>query len=851
MFYSFKYYAYDNAGNFSGFYEDKYAVDDESPIITIVEIKHLDKYAGVDISDLIDGSVLQVSPHTSIKLKGEDNYSGVNEFKYCSDGVSWNILNIGESFKISDLPDGATALHIKAIDNVGNESIEYIIPIQIDDIVTVANIDIDSGLDYDDPVSGNKYVLADNTYKFTLDSPDTFDTAKIYYNINDTGYKEYHFDDVFTIDNSGEIQNIKYKSVDNFGNWESEITYPVIIDDYAPITSIEIIGNSFDFHNGEPIIINNSTTFEMSAIDFHSGVKFHEYKIENENNEIVRGWPSRDLSPNGDETPFNLSAYNDGIYTIYYRSLDNLEQEESPNPLKVKLDSIPPDIYNVKYLPEIVYVNEEYNNELSISFNLNEPCYVTIRILRLDDSEVTKIIEDKLSMNDQYETTWDGKVGNMNVPDGDYKFLIEAKDVVGNEPIEDKEGLFAVSSDNSSIKIVNINVDNEYFSPNDDGIKDQITLSFNVLNVGEPSVSLNIIVYNKYWQYIDEIYSQENIVNGRYNITWNGKNNSSVVYDNNKYYFIIQVNSGTIPEPVIAAKEFILDNEVPQIRRIVMDNGAISSYYSYDSDVITKSMANIYIVEEVSECLTKLEINYINEAGLNVKKDIMEEEYKPGIIKKMILGRNQFGTPLDDGRYTLEFIVEDQAGNISLAHIREIIIDNYIPFIDEVSIFIDEVEVPVNNAKFSPNYPIGDDRSDTSIISFEVDENLDPTPFIKVNIYSDANCEEISLVRDLFNNNYLLNGNAVEIEWDGRGNNEVRLDDGIYYYKIEVIDHVNLNADVTIGTIEIDTTPPTTDGDFVISPDLISPINKDYIFDLANIYYIQPKEAWLVDKIYS
>jgi hypothetical protein len=122
--------------------------------------------------------------------------------------------------------------------------------------------------------------------------------------------------DLGTTDGSREIQ---WYSVDLLGNNETVQTETVVVDDTPPTTTLVLGDPNFD--RDGTLFIEKTTDITLSAVDGGSGLNSIQYRIDD------------DLQWAQYVGPFNIETF--GEHTIYFRSIDNLDNTESERQLEV------------------------------------------------------------------------------------------------------------------------------------------------------------------------------------------------------------------------------------------------------------------------------------------------------------------------------------------------------------------------------------------------------------------------------------------------------------------------------------------------------------------------------------
>jgi len=169
------------------------------------------------------------------------------------------------------------------------------------------------------------------TTPFTLTATDDFgiDTTYYLYYPLSSPHSTWSTGTSFTMSGGDGLYIIWYYSLDTGGN----IDYPlgsklVMLDNSAPTTTLSI-GLPM-YASGADTYINSDTYITLSPTDTSSGVDYSEYSING------GGWITYG-------TPFRIYGA-DGLYTISYRSVDNLGNVETTQEQDVILDNTAPEI---------------------------------------------------------------------------------------------------------------------------------------------------------------------------------------------------------------------------------------------------------------------------------------------------------------------------------------------------------------------------------------------------------------------------------------------------------------------------------------------------------------------------
>lgn len=179
-------------------------------------------------------------------------------------------------------------------------------------------------------------------------------------------------------------------------------------------------------------------------------------------------------------------------------------------------------------------------------------------------------------------------------------------------------------------------------------------------------------------------------------------------------------------------------------------------------------------------------------------------------------GKDDGGSRVADGRYTVRVYVKDRAGNV--AH----------PYPCSLSVWVDTVKptfasVWASPSPFSPNH---DGRRETTAIRVTLSE----AGYVNASISGQGHTRSWTTL-------YRPTGTSG-IVWNGHDQSGVRVDDGAYVATVRYRDLAGNEAVVPArtGRVVVDTTPPAVTG-ATLSPYVATPYDKDGIDDTAGIRY--------------
>ena len=301
-----------------------------------------------------------------VELTATDNNSGVDKTFYSVNGSEYVE---GTSFTITE--EGVNDVAYYSIDTAGNKEEAKTIKVKIDQST---------------PETGSN-VTGDWTKEFKVELTATDSGSGIattYYSVNGSEYVE---GTSFTVSEAG-INKVWFYSVDKTGNKEEVKTAEVKIDQTAPETTTNIVGQ----WSKEAVVI------DLTAVDNGSGEATTYYSVNG--SEYVEG------------TNFTVSEQ--GINKVSFYSVDNAGNNEMLNTAEVKIDQSVPtvsmelnDAYALGAKLPLTYIAKDnasgiavesltvngknYANGDSISFN--QPGKYHVQVTVTDNAGLTTTLE--------------------------------------------------------------------------------------------------------------------------------------------------------------------------------------------------------------------------------------------------------------------------------------------------------------------------------------------------------------------------------------------------------------------------------------------------------------------------
>lgn len=347
------------------------------------------KYSGVHYDPFSEQYFVNDKPMFSIKPISGGNF--LDRIEYSIDDVAFAPYVEGIKFS----KEGVHTLRFKAVDPVNNWS-----PIQSFRIFA----------DLTKPTSqfnwfGDSFVMNGKNFisprsKLVITANDNLSgVSRVIYKKVDGAISEYKGPQSF--DKEGEY-SLSFMAIDNVGNFEPWQTHAFVLDGSAPVTSINLKGDSYK--TKDKIYTRFGAVVELTSSDGGSGLKENEVKI---NGEQVQKY----------ERPITLDKK---VSRIKFRGIDNVGNEEKWQDFEVHVDADAPEIKLNKLgkhhlLGGKVYATPGFKLEMNL--NDKDSGIKTVSINGVDKASVQKEVMsfDKEGTFDLTVAAYDN-VGNKSTP---------------------------------------------------------------------------------------------------------------------------------------------------------------------------------------------------------------------------------------------------------------------------------------------------------------------------------------------------------------------------------------------------------------------------------------------------
>lgn len=467
--------------------------------------------------------------------------------------------------------------------------------------------------------------------------------------------------------------------------------------------------------------------------------------------------------------------------------------------VSAQVDSIPPTVTGIYVNPNPVSPNNDGRNDSTrIGFILSEPSNVILEVVGTNpyypgDSGY-RLIDSTFILSGHYEYTWDGKIRGQ-IHNTTFSFMIFAVDTAGN--MSDST-IFKVVVDTTLPTIPAVTVSPNPFSPNNDGIEDYANFEFTVGNT-HPSEYDSLMLPNNRIATFIVTQSGYVLLQGNDTLKISGQIVKTPNFPPFPVYFAVKVDQMTVDGFSFGFKDWGERDVTVEVANRPIEFIRVGDL---TNKMTASSLLSIWPSDSLQQATDYVQIGIYAFTG-NASLKIIDE-YGNTVITvnfwEAFMGDGyylyQWGPgPIDDGRYTYDIQVEDEAGNIK--HVGGEIIANSVP-----TTVGNIVAYP---AKISPANQDG--LFDVTEIRYSISEEA----IVNIKLYnSTTQFDSTTYVATLLNDT-LEAGGDHSIRFDGKINGQFLAinADSTYAVVVTVFDPNTGDADQGVGFIEIDNKGPS------------------------------------------
>ena len=615
--------------------------------------------------------------------------------------------------------------------------------------------------------------------------------------------------DGFSNDGSVVSDGIYYFYVeawDDNGNIGRSDSFAIVLDSTSP--ELDLTEPADDYKIFSPNDDGNKDT--ISIVQTGSDEDLWSAAIVNSSGVSVKTYRWIDQIPSDiewDGRDDNGIMVMDGVYSYIIESSDR-----AGNSFSSGFSNI---IKNTEETPITLTIDKSYfspNNDMildSLLFTFGIPVKEGVVEWNLDIKNIEgKTIRSFSGVeNVPGEILFDGRdQDGIRLKEGAYFGFIDVFYRNGNNP-ESKSPVFNIDV---TPPVATLNSNSSIFSPNGDGLKDEITF----YQESTTEISWLGIVKSESGEIITEY---QWLAAADPSIAWNGTVSNGKLATDGKYtYQLMSIDrAGNSGESKVI--EFTLNTEeTPVILTTDLE------YFSPNGDSVQDSISIIPELK-VKEGIDSYSLDILDSQS----KVIRNFSGRNSIPEKFLWnGINSAGRSVADGIYSSNITVVYDSGNSSPAASRKFIIDTVYP----------EVSAAAESLLFSPD-------------SDGLKDNLEIS---QTSSFEDIWQAEISSENDIVVKNYLWKGQVENFKWDATDNEGNKVPDGEYSYFIFSVDAAGNRSSSEVRNIEIDTEP--TSIFITVSSEYLSPTGNNLFEDITFSTIINNKsglESWSVKIIHE
>ena len=359
-------------------------------------------------------------------------------------------------------------------------------------------------------------------------------------------------------------------------------------------------------------------------------------------------WSRIRVSTNG-VFSFTGVVLQEGTNTITAFATDTLGRTSQTAALSgVILDTTPPVVIQIDTDKTAFSPNGDYRKDTgSIGFTVSESGTALLTVFGTNGSIIYEKSMGQIEVGQTNLLTWNGKNGSEVIqPEGLYRYSLEFYDNAGNRAVDTSgsSGIFTIDCTPPSAR--NISIDYPDFSPNGDGVKDRLSLTFDLCDAFSSYVFLSARVVEKTTgQLVKVLMSSAEVSTGSQNIVWDGYSLFSTQVGDGNYLlqYSLQDAAGNIT--TLSSCDVRVDTVPPTGFK---DAGLVRDILKRDEYLTPK----VSITESLY-----LGISVLNTDGS--EKASLFSNWCPATNFQTVWEN----TLLEDGQYSCRFVFSDAAGN--------------------------------------------------------------------------------------------------------------------------------------------------------------------------------------------
>ena len=396
--YTLKYYSVDNVRNVEKPHTVSFVVDKTSPQTSYsIEGDNKDNILGMD---------------AVIKLSSKDSLSGVREIRYSINGADEQVYQ--NPISVKNFQEDNNELVYYAVDNVNNIEDKQSLKSSVE-----KETESDNGgesfsyyIDRDAPTvelringdqfEGEKLFVSERSKVELVAQDDKSGVKKISYSINNSTLSNV-YEKPFQLNEGGALF-VNYAAEDQVNNVSPRKMQALFNDNIAPKSEVSYEGRYYQ--NRDTVFVKSTTRFKFSGSDQESGLK-----------EILCRVDDGEFKSYQDPVSIDQA----GMHILSYHAVDQVNNHEKDQSLKIFVDQSAPEIYHhfsVKSIGSKTIRDEEYT-----IYPSNSRLYIAATDMACGTDQLRYRINDG---------EWKSRIPIPGFKPGNYQVEIQATDYLGN-----------------------------------------------------------------------------------------------------------------------------------------------------------------------------------------------------------------------------------------------------------------------------------------------------------------------------------------------------------------------------------------------------------------------------------
>ncbi|OJF76772.1 MAG: flagellar motor protein MotB [Treponema sp. CETP13] len=424
----------------------------------------------------------------------------------------------------------------------------------------------------------------------------------------------------------------------------------IIFDAIPRSVNLLVEGSPFSPKTGE----GQQLISIIPSMSSSSGLIKWEISIQDFNKKTVKTWKGTTEPPSTieyDGTTDDLNVLTDNDYKIVFDTTFNNGQSASIS-RNITVDTTKPEA-SVRTDMNIFSPDGDGNKDFLTIYQEGSKEKAWTGTIKTEEGLIVKTFT--FGEIPDSEIIWDGSTANGDIVDGHYIYELSATDAAGNQGIA-KTKSFELNTGTTEV-ILSVSPDS--FSPNADGIKDELVFTPIIkTDTGISEYTLSIL--DNTGKVVRKFTAKRSLPKS---IAWNGMADDGTRCSDGQYVANLYTLSKNGSEATINTRAFYLDSTYPEVK--------ISTEYTIFSPNADTNKDDLPI--DISTSNEDLWI-----ASITNSKNVSVRDYTwTGTAKSFNWdGTDENGNIVPDGTYSFQINATDKAGNAASAKLDKIQIDN-------------------------------------------------------------------------------------------------------------------------------------------------------------------------------